>query len=136
MTRVLRTGLAAAAAAATLTAGLSAPSIAGAQPYYDGQYGYGDYCGHQRGGNAIAGAIIGGIAGALIGNGVAGHGERGDGTAIGAVIGAGAGAAIGGSATDCRDGRDYSHRYYRPNYYQPYSGYYGASYSGYDADDR
>ena len=41
------------------------------------------------------GAVLGGLLGGLAGNQIAGHGDRGTGTAIGAVIGAGAGSAVG-----------------------------------------
>lgn len=48
----------------------------------------------KSGGNVAAGAVIGGIFGALIGAGVSGYGHTGAGTAIGAAIGGTAGAAI------------------------------------------
>jgi hypothetical protein len=48
----------------------------------------------RSGGNVAAGAVIGGIFGALIGAGVSGYGHTGAGTAIGAAIGGTTGAAI------------------------------------------
>ena len=49
-------------------------------------------------GDAGAGAVIGGIAGALLGSGVAGRGNRGAGAIIGGGVGAVGGAAIADSA--------------------------------------
>lgn len=45
--------------------------------------------------NTTAGAIIGGIAGAIAGRSVSGDGDKTKGTIIGAVVGAGAGTLIG-----------------------------------------
>ena len=98
--------------AAASFAASAAPTLTSAQPY-DGRYAYDD-CRDQRGSNALGGAIIGGIAGALIGHGVSGYHERGSGTAAGAVIGGTAGAAIGASS-GCGH-RRYYHRYH---YYRP-----------------
>ncbi|HEX7857441.1 MAG TPA: glycine zipper 2TM domain-containing protein [Sphingobium sp.] len=47
--------------------------------------------------NAGAGAVIGGIFGAILGNGLSGRHDRGAGTLAGAAVGAVGGAAIGGS---------------------------------------
>jgi hypothetical protein len=58
------------------------------------------YCVDRRNNNTAAGAVIGGILGALIGSGVAGHHERGQGAVVGGVLGAGAGAVVGSSSTD------------------------------------
>ena len=124
--------VAAMTAAAGLTAVVTTPNIASAQPYY----GYGADCGQRRTGNTIAGAIIGGIAGAFIGNGVARHGERGDGALIGGALGAAGGAAIGNSSTSCYDRGGYysSGRYYRPYGagYQYQRPYYARPYDRYD----
>jgi hypothetical protein len=59
-------------------------------------------CIDRRNNNTAAGAIIGGVLGAVIGSGVAGHHERGEGAVVGGVLGAGAGAAIGSSSSDSR----------------------------------
>ena len=48
--------------------------------------------------NPAAGAVVGGILGAIIGSGLAGRHDRGAGTLAGAAIGAMGGAAIAGSA--------------------------------------
>jgi hypothetical protein len=55
--------------------------------------GYYEGYGHRRE-TGLGGALIGGVAGGLIGNRVAGHGDRLIGTAAGAAVGAIAGAAI------------------------------------------
>ena len=57
------------------------------------------YCVDQRNNNTAAGAIIGGVLGAVIGAGVAGRGDRGAGAVIGGALGAGTGAAIGASSS-------------------------------------
>ena len=57
------------------------------------------YCVDRRNNNIAAGAIIGGVLGALAGSGIAGHHERGEGAVVGGVLGAGAGAAIGASSS-------------------------------------
>jgi hypothetical protein len=68
--------------------------------YYQQDYGYRgyrDYRGYDRRDyrdrrcNNDGGTIIGAIAGGLLGNGIAGHGNR----ALGTVLGAGAGALAG-----------------------------------------
>jgi hypothetical protein len=86
--------LMAASAAAALLAVAAIPQAALADPA--------DGCAQQRHGNEVAGAIVGGIAGAAIGNG-ASH-DRGAGTALGALAGGALGAGIGGAATNCEDG--------------------------------
>ncbi|HWF78408.1 MAG TPA: hypothetical protein VN694_14680 [Caulobacteraceae bacterium] len=80
----------------------------------------------KSGGNVAAGAVIGGIFGALIGAGVSGYGHTGAGTAIGAAIGGTAGAAIasgqqGATSPGCPPG--YVLRGGAPGFY--YSGYAG-----------
>ncbi len=49
-------------------------------------------------GNAGTGALIGGLFGAILGNGLAGRGDRGVGTFAGAAVGAAGGAVIAGSS--------------------------------------
>jgi uncharacterized protein YcfJ len=56
--------------------------------------GYGQGYGYDACRSTGAGAVIGAIAGGLIGNGVAGRRDRGLGTVIGAGIGAVTGTAI------------------------------------------
>jgi hypothetical protein len=142
-------GRAALLTAATLAAaaGATVPTVASAQPYY-GRYD--DDCRHGRQGNTVAGAIIGGIAGAVIGRSVAGHVDRGPGTVAGAALGGTIGAGIGNSASHCdrydrHDHRDYYYNrrepysYYRRDYYDreyDYPGYYARPYREYYDYDR
>ncbi len=94
-------------------------------------------CIDRRHNNAAAGAIIGGVLGALVGSAAAGRHDRGGGAVVGGVLGAGAGAAIGSSSTDprgcppgyvVRDGAPgfyfagpaYGPAYWGPAWYQPW----------------
>ena len=54
-------------------------------------------------GNSVLGAVVGGTAGAAIGDGIAGRGESTELGILGAVIGGIAGAAIGDSVSDCEN---------------------------------
>jgi hypothetical protein len=97
-----------------------APPPEGAEPpgsvygpraqYYDRDYAqrYSQWaaqnCIDQRN-NTVAGAAIGGVMGALLGAGVAGHHDQGAGAVVGGALGATAGAAIGHNAgADCPPG--------------------------------
>jgi len=87
---------------------------------YDPRYqqydrAYGDYasswayenCVRHQQGNAVAGAIIGGALGAVVGSNVAGRHDRTEGAIVGGALGATAGAAIGsnaGSGAGCPPG--------------------------------
>ena len=55
------------------------------------------YCVDRRN-NAAAGAVIGGVLGAIVGSGVAGRGSHTGGAIVGGALGATAGAAIGSSS--------------------------------------
>src|SRR5690242_4200249 len=55
----------------------------------------------QRSANRTAGTVVGGVAGALLGSAVAGHGEKGAGAAIGGVGGAIAGNQLARGDRDC-----------------------------------
>ena len=58
--------------------------------------------------NAVAGGLIGGSLGTIIGEEVAGRGDRTEGAIAGAVIGGVLGAAIGDGVSDCeKDGKIY-----------------------------
>ena len=57
------------------------------------------YCVDRRNNNTAAGAIIGGVLGAVIGSGLAGRGDRGGGAVVGGLVGGTAGAAIGASSS-------------------------------------
>ena len=66
---------------------------------------------------AIAGGVVGGSLGTIIGEEIAGRGNKTEGAILGGIIGGIAGAAVGDSASDCeKDGRIYSRardgRYY------------------------
>jgi hypothetical protein len=57
-------------------------------------------CMAERANNTAAGAVIGGILGAIIGGGMAGRYNRGAGVVVGGALGATAGAAVGNSASN------------------------------------
>ncbi|MBV9993867.1 MAG: hypothetical protein JO127_01515 [Caulobacteraceae bacterium] len=131
----LRKSVLAAAAAAMAIGGLSAPTIAAADPddHYDRYAGDDRYasdydaCRHARGGHAVAGALIGSAIGAAIGAGASGG--RPGGTLLGAGIGAAGGAAVGNSTVDC-DGPPPP-----PAPPPPHRAYYDAGPPAYDEDD-
>ena len=142
----MKTAAISGAVIAALAAGaVAAPTIASVQPY--GYYN--SDCRAKERSNGTAGAVIGGIAGALLGSSVAPHhGNRAGGAAIGGVAGALAGNSIGRSSgkSNCynqgyyENGRYYSYdtrrgydsRYYSPapTYYAPAPTYYGGRYDG------
>jgi hypothetical protein len=70
----------------------------------DDQYSYAaeqwaaQNCMAQRANNTAAGAVIGGLLGALVGGGLAGRRDRGAGVVVGGAAGAITGAAVGSSA--------------------------------------
>jgi uncharacterized protein YcfJ len=88
---------------------------------YDAQYGAGAYdryyaaqsdrtyrqdrreCRHEKSDNGTAGALLGGIAGAVIGSNLASGGGRTGGAVIGGVGGAVAGSAIAKGTVHCDD---------------------------------
>lgn len=82
-------------------------------------------------GNTTAGAVLGGVIGALIGSGLQGRHDHGAGTLAGAALGAAGGAAIAGSANSnetspgCPPG--YVVRQRAPVYVYGDSGYYYAA---------
>lgn len=94
----------------------------------------GRYCVDQRNNNAAAGAVIGGVLGALVGSGVAGRGNHTGGAIVGGALGATAGAAIGSSSSSssCPPGyvtspgaptfyyQGYAPSYYGPAWYNPW----------------
>lgn len=61
------------------------------------------YCIDRRNNNKAAGAVIGGILGAVVGSNVSGRGSKTGGSIIGGALGAVAGAAIAGNSTDSSD---------------------------------
>ena len=135
------TGLSALAALAVAAA---APP-AGAQPHGDSSDR--DPCQQKQHNAGTAGALIGGAAGAAIGNSVSHGGGRTGGTIIGGVAGAVIGDNVGRrsakSSDACRygyyDPRRYAHTYSTPGYdahygyntyYPPVSGYAPQPYRG------
>jgi YMGG-like Gly-zipper len=107
--------------------------------YHDQHVANQQQCQRARNNNTVAGAVIGGIAGAVLGSNAAARGHRSDGTAVGAAVGAFTGGAIGRSSTRCNEvpqgGYD---PYYgdRDGYYGDDSGLAGGPYrqSGYGRD--
>jgi uncharacterized protein YcfJ len=98
-----------------------------------------DPCEQQKHNNGTAGAVLGGIAGAVLGSNVTHHhGARTGGAIIGGVAGAAVGNSIGRSSTKCDgrysyyyNGRYYDHPVYGNTYYNgAYDGRYG--YNGYN----
>jgi hypothetical protein len=135
--------LAAAAMAVALTA-FAQPAAAQQYPtYHDAHVANQQQCQQSRNNRTIGGAIIGGIAGALLGREVADRGVRSEGALLGAVVGATAGGAIGRNTAQCgqvpQGGYDpYNGQSYQYNQHDPYaedddlyggpyeeSGYYG-----------
>lgn len=71
---------------------------------------------------AVAGGLIGGSLGTIIGEEIAGRGDRTEGAIAGAVIGGIIGSAIGDGASDCeKDGRIYRNGRYVGNHSHSHS---------------
>jgi len=131
-------------AALTATALALVTAGAVATPSFARDYGYfsaADACHAKKQTKGTTGAVVGGLAGALLGSQVAGHGSNTEGAVIGGLAGALLGNSIGrSSAKDTRacEARDYGRVTYRER--QPYYGadayrssYRPHRYSGYDA---
>jgi hypothetical protein len=87
-----------------------------------------DPCHQHKRSNGTAGAVLGGIAGAVIGSNIPHHhGARTGGAIIGGVAGAAIGNSIGRSSTHCDGYTYYNGRYY---YNQPSTSYYNGYYDG------
>lgn len=71
---------------------------------------YNDKCGDTS--NAVIGAVVGGTAGAAIGDRIASRGNSTEIGILGAIIGGVAGAAVGDSASDCEHDNRYSNNSY------------------------
>lgn len=95
------------------------------------------YCVRSSGGNTLGGAVVGGLAGALIGSAVAGRHSNGAGALIGGIAGAGIGGAAGSTADHtpgcppgmvarggapafAYDGYDSGYSYAAPGWYRPW----------------
>lgn len=77
--------------------------------------------------NAVLGGVVGGSLGTVIGEEIAGRGDKTEGAILGAIIGGIAGAAIGDGANDCEKNKP---RYRTTNHY-PATTTYGTRNSGY-----
>jgi hypothetical protein len=121
------TGVAIAALAATA---IATPSLAR------------DPCQQHKHNSGTTGAVIGGLAGAVLGSNVAGHGAKTEGSIIGGVAGAALGNSIGRDSVDCDGYAYYQRGYYdsdghwhayasNRSYYSPYAGQYGYNSSYY-----
>jgi len=111
------------AASAFALMAIATPAAAQQYPtYHDEHVARQQQCQQSRQNRMIGGAIIGGIAGALLGREVADRGVRGEGAGLGAVVGAAAGAGIGRSTAQC-DTR-VPEGSYDPYYGQRQDGYY------------
>jgi len=116
-------------AAALSAAALFAAQPAAAQSYYGDSYhnehvARQQQCTQARNNGAASGAIIGGLAGAVLGSQAAARGHRTDGSIVGGIVGAVAGAAIGNSASrnncETRPQGSYDPYYGRQQgYYEP-----------------
>lgn len=104
--------LATAAAVAFAGLALAAPAWAEAHDYYPR---YADACTDRIHDNGVAGALLGGAAGAVLGSNLASHGGRTGGAVLGGVAGAAIGSNIARSSTkdSCR-GRPVVYRYAPP----------------------
>lgn len=71
---------------------------------------YNDKCGDTS--NAVIGAVVGGTAGAAIGDRIASRGNSTEIGILGAIIGGVAGAAVGDSASNCEHDNRYSNNSY------------------------
>lgn len=87
--------------AALVASSLAVPQFAAAQAYRD--YGSGDVCKQEQKDSAKKGAVVGGVAGALLGSAVAGKGQKTEGAVLGGVVGAVAGHEIGKRRVKCVD---------------------------------
>jgi hypothetical protein len=67
-------------------------------------------CERRASGNAVAGGVIGALAGAAIGSNIAGRGDRTEGAVLGAIAGGAVGSAVGSSTARC-DVRGYYFTY-------------------------
>lgn len=92
----------AATAMAAALMGVVQPAAAQQYPTYNDQHvANQQQCQSSRNNRTVTGALIGGIAGALLGREVANRGVRGEGALLGAVVGATAGGAMGRTSARC-----------------------------------
>ncbi|MES1201998.1 MAG: glycine zipper domain-containing protein [Pseudomonadota bacterium] len=127
-----------AAAFAVTSLGVAQPAAAqNYRNYNDAYVAQSQDCQQSRTNRTVGGAIIGGLAGAILGSHAAGRGHRGDGTALGAAVGAVAGGAIGNStARNSERCQAPEQGAYDPYYGQPQDQGYRNDDQGYRNDDR
>lgn len=126
--------VAAAALAAALMATAQPAAAQGYPTYHDEHVSTQQQCQRQRSQNTVAGAALGGLAGAALGSNVAARRHRSDGGILGAVVGAFAGAAIANSNTRCAQVPQGSYDPYYGQSYQQYPNGYGQN-PYYGSDD-
>ena len=97
-----KAGLVATAAMLALSVAPSASAQSGPPVAGPGYSNY-DPCQRDANGRAVAGAVVGGAGGAIVGSQMAASGHRRDGSLLGGVVGAIAGAAIGHNTAACKD---------------------------------
>jgi len=128
-----------AAALAVVAAGTAVATPSLARDYRGYGY-YDDACRTSKTNKGTAGAVIGGLAGAVLGSNVAGRGDRTEGAVIGGVAGALIGNGVGRSSAESSyacEVRDYGDARYNPSapyYGNPYDrgyGYRNYRYGGY-----
>ena len=95
MTRIIAIATAAAIAASSM----AVPQFALAQSARD--YGSGDVCKAEKKSSTTKGTIAGGVIGALVGNAIAGKGNKTEGTIIGGVVGGAVGHQVGKHLVKC-----------------------------------
>jgi uncharacterized protein YcfJ len=122
----MKTIAALSATALTLVGAASAATPSFAQPY-----GYGAYetCRAKKSDSGTTGAVIGGLAGVVLGSQVAGRGDRTEGAVIGGLAGVLLGNTVGRSSaksSDACEARNYR-AHYRRAYYDR-----GGDYDRYD----
>jgi hypothetical protein len=113
--------------------GLTTVGAAAAQSYdsRDGYYYEQQRCHAKKSTNGTAGAVLGGIAGAILGSNVAHGGGRTGGAIIGGVAGAAVGSNVGRNGTNC-DARGYYYNNTSPaGYYDRYGTYHYYNNNGY-----
>lgn len=123
--KALSTALVAALGVVAMAApGLAQPYGYDNDPHYASYRYYADQCGREKHNANVAGTVLGGLFGALIGNSVSRGGGRAGGTIIGGVAGAAAGSNIARSTVHC-DGPKPYWTYEQTIGYDAYNGYPG-----------
>ena len=92
--------------------------------YHDQHVANQQQCAQSRQNRTVGGAVIGGLAGALLGREVADRGVRGEGALLGAVVGATAGGMVGRSTARCNQVPQGSYDPYANQSQYPNDGYY------------